>query len=156
MRFVCSRIGDEVFVLLWWDKCRFFRQWLVLVAMHQMALGLFRLIASIARLLIIAQAGGAFGLIVVVTLGGFIVSRSTHVALLLFDWIHFHLLLVTCLPCHAMPCSWSQSTSCGLPHMWIIFWFTITCSAGGFVQLRVKHCQVLTNVRWVSSLNPGI
>jgi ABC-type multidrug transport system permease subunit len=44
--------------------------------MHQMALGLFRLIASIARLLIIAQAGGAFGLIVVVTLGGFIVSRK--------------------------------------------------------------------------------
>jgi hypothetical protein len=53
--------------------------------MHQMALGLFRLTASIARLLIIAQAGGAFGVIVVVTLGGFIVSRSTHVALLLFD-----------------------------------------------------------------------
>lgn len=56
--------------------CRFFRQWLVLFAMHQMALGLFRLIGSVTRMMIIAQTGGSFAIIVVFVLGGFIISRE--------------------------------------------------------------------------------
>lgn len=59
------------------SNCRFFRQWLVLLAMHQMALGLFRLLASVARVMIVAQTGGSFAIIVVFVLGGFIVSRGT-------------------------------------------------------------------------------
>jgi hypothetical protein len=49
----------------------------VLLAMHQMALGLFRLLASVARVMIVAQTGGSFAIIVVFVLGGFIVSRGT-------------------------------------------------------------------------------
>lgn len=49
----------------------------MLLAMHQMALGLFRLIASVARVMIVAQTGGSFAIIVVFVLGGFIVSRGT-------------------------------------------------------------------------------
>lgn len=55
---------------------RFFRHWLVLFAMHQMALGLFRLIGSVTRMMIVAQTGGAFAIIVVFVLGGFIISRE--------------------------------------------------------------------------------
>jgi hypothetical protein len=42
-----------------------------------MALGLFRLLASVARVMIVAQTGGSFAIIVVFVLGGFIVSRGT-------------------------------------------------------------------------------
>ena len=49
----------------------------MLLAMHQMALGLFRLLASVARVMIVAQTGGSFAIIVVFVLGGFIVSRGT-------------------------------------------------------------------------------
>jgi hypothetical protein len=58
------------------EATRFFRAWLLLMAMHQMALGLFRMIAAISRMLIVAQTGGSFGIILVFTLGGFIVSRK--------------------------------------------------------------------------------
>ncbi|KAG0616226.1 hypothetical protein M758_5G099800 [Ceratodon purpureus] len=58
------------------EPSRFFRQWLVLFAMHQMALGLFRLIGSVTRMMIVAQTGGSFAIIVVFVLGGFIISRE--------------------------------------------------------------------------------
>eukprot|EP00246_Nothoceros_aenigmaticus_P017929 TRINITY_DN90_c0_g2_i1.p1 TRINITY_DN90_c0_g2~~TRINITY_DN90_c0_g2_i1.p1 ORF type:complete len:1193 (+),score=203.08 TRINITY_DN90_c0_g2_i1:284-3580(+) len=55
---------------------RFFRQFLMLFFLHQMSLGLFRLLASLGRTMIIANTWGTFALLVVFVLGGFIVSRE--------------------------------------------------------------------------------
>ncbi|XP_074329259.1 ABC transporter G family member 31-like isoform X2 [Apium graveolens] len=55
---------------------RFFRYMFLLFAMHQMALGLFRSIASISRDIIIANTFGSAGLLIVFVLGGFIVPKG--------------------------------------------------------------------------------
>lgn len=44
--------------------------------LHQMSLSLFRFIASIGRSLTVASTVGAFALLVIFVLGGFIVSRG--------------------------------------------------------------------------------
>ncbi|KAH9321631.1 hypothetical protein KI387_016270, partial [Taxus chinensis] len=55
---------------------RFFRQMFLLFLLHQMALGLFKFIASLGRNMIISQTFGSFALVVVFVLGGFVVSRE--------------------------------------------------------------------------------
>eukprot|EP01018_Ginkgo_biloba_P026508 Gb_37005 [translate_table: standard] len=55
---------------------RFFRQFLLLFVLHQMSLSLFRFIAALGRNLIVANTFGAFALLVIFVLGGFIVSRK--------------------------------------------------------------------------------
>eukprot|EP00253_Pinus_taeda_P036215 PITA_36215 len=55
---------------------RFFRHFLLLVALHQTGLALFRLIAAVARNIIIANTVGAFVLLITFVLGGFIISRD--------------------------------------------------------------------------------
>lgn len=55
----------------------------LLFAMHQMALGLFRSIASISRDIIIANTFGSAGLLIVFVLGGFIVPKGEALSLLL-------------------------------------------------------------------------
>ncbi|GLJ30773.1 hypothetical protein SUGI_0610320 [Cryptomeria japonica] len=55
---------------------RFFRQLLLLFMIHQMALGLFKFIASLGRNMIISQTFGSFALLVVFVLGGFVISRE--------------------------------------------------------------------------------
>ncbi|KAK1394296.1 hypothetical protein POM88_013352 [Heracleum sosnowskyi] len=55
---------------------RFFRYMFLLFAMHQMALGLFRSIASMSRDIIIANTFGSAGLLIVFVLGGFIVPKG--------------------------------------------------------------------------------
>ncbi|KAL5728854.1 transcription factor [Ranunculus cassubicifolius] len=55
---------------------RFFRQLLLMFNLHQMSLSLLRLIAVLGRNQVIASTFGAFTLLVVFTLGGFIVSRD--------------------------------------------------------------------------------
>ncbi|KAH7838131.1 hypothetical protein Vadar_022406 [Vaccinium darrowii] len=58
------------------DAGRFFRFMFLLFSIHQMALGLFRMMASLARDMIIANTFGSAGLLVVFLLGGFIIPKA--------------------------------------------------------------------------------
>ncbi|KAF8396936.1 hypothetical protein HHK36_018571 [Tetracentron sinense] len=55
---------------------RFFRFTFLLFSVHQMALGLFRMMASIARDMIIANTFGSAALLVIFLLGGFIIPKA--------------------------------------------------------------------------------
>ncbi|CAN4105849.1 unnamed protein product [Withania somnifera] len=55
---------------------RFFGQFLVFFALHQMALSLFRFIAAIGRTQVVANTIGTFTLLIVFVLGGFIVAKD--------------------------------------------------------------------------------
>ncbi|KAB1209191.1 ABC transporter G family member 32 [Morella rubra] len=55
---------------------RFFRQFLLYFFLHQMSIGLFRLIGSLGRNMIVANTFGSFAMLVVMALGGFIISRD--------------------------------------------------------------------------------
>ncbi|PIN16189.1 Pleiotropic drug resistance proteins (PDR1-15), ABC superfamily [Handroanthus impetiginosus] len=55
---------------------RFFRFMLLLFSVHQMALGLFRTMASIARDMIIANTFGSAALLIIFLLGGFIIPKE--------------------------------------------------------------------------------
>ncbi|XP_052174866.1 LOW QUALITY PROTEIN: ABC transporter G family member 35-like [Diospyros lotus] len=59
------------------EASRFFKQWLVVFLIQQMAAGLFRLIAGLSRTMIIANTGGALVLLLVFELGGFILPRES-------------------------------------------------------------------------------
>lgn len=58
------------------DAGRFFRQFLLLVCISQMASGLFRLIGSLGRNMIVANTFGSFSLLAVMLLGGFLLSHD--------------------------------------------------------------------------------
>ncbi|KAL4180863.1 hypothetical protein AMTRI_Chr12g234470 [Amborella trichopoda] len=55
---------------------KFFRQFFLLFNLHQMSLSLFRFIGALGRNQIISNTFGAFALLVIFVLGGFIVSRG--------------------------------------------------------------------------------
>lgn len=55
---------------------RFFRQLLAFVALHQMALSLFRFIAGVGRTQVVSNTLGTFTLLLVFVLGGFIIARD--------------------------------------------------------------------------------
>ncbi|KAF9596998.1 hypothetical protein IFM89_014712, partial [Coptis chinensis] len=55
---------------------RFFRQLLALFSVHQMALSLFRFIAAVGRIQVVATTIGTFTLLLVFVLGGFIISKN--------------------------------------------------------------------------------
>nr|XP_010914973.1 ABC transporter G family member 36 isoform X1 [Elaeis guineensis] len=55
---------------------RLFKQYMLLLLVNQMASGLFRFIAALGRNMIIANTFGSFSLLVLVVLGGFILSRE--------------------------------------------------------------------------------
>uniref|UniRef100_A0A1J3CWN6 ABC transporter G family member 32 n=1 Tax=Noccaea caerulescens TaxID=107243 RepID=A0A1J3CWN6_NOCCA len=56
---------------------RFFQQFLLYFLLHQMSLGLFRVMGSLGRHMIVANTFGSFAMLVVMTLGGFIISRDS-------------------------------------------------------------------------------
>ncbi|XP_057834777.2 ABC transporter G family member 35 isoform X2 [Cryptomeria japonica] len=58
------------------EASRFFRQFLIIFLVHQMASSLFRLIAGICRTMIIADTGGSLSLLLIFMLGGFILPRE--------------------------------------------------------------------------------
>nr|GEY05233.1 ABC transporter G family member 39-like isoform X2 [Tanacetum cinerariifolium] len=58
------------------DATRCGQQLLTFFAIHQMALALFRLLAAVARTEVLANTLGAFTLLMIVTLGGFIVAKD--------------------------------------------------------------------------------
>ncbi|CAJ2661304.1 unnamed protein product [Trifolium pratense] len=55
---------------------RFFKQWLVLFFMSQMASALFRATAALGRNMIVANTFGSFAVLTLLALGGFILSRK--------------------------------------------------------------------------------
>ena len=55
---------------------RFLKQYFLLVCINQMASGLFRFIAALGRNMTVANTFGSFGLLVVIVLGGFVLSRG--------------------------------------------------------------------------------
>nr|XP_023870372.1 pleiotropic drug resistance protein 1-like isoform X4 [Quercus suber] len=55
---------------------RFFKQFLLLLFINQMASGLFRLMAALGRNVIVANTFGSFALLAVLVLGGFVLSRD--------------------------------------------------------------------------------
>jgi len=55
---------------------RFFRQFLALFGIHQMALSLFRFVAAVGRTLVVANSLGTLTLLVLFVLGGFIVAKG--------------------------------------------------------------------------------
>ncbi|KAK8455788.1 hypothetical protein SEVIR_4G219401v4 [Setaria viridis] len=58
------------------DVIRLFKQYLLFLAANQMAASLFRFIAGAARNMIVAYVFGSFAILVVMLLGGFVVSRD--------------------------------------------------------------------------------
>ncbi|OVA08561.1 ABC transporter-like [Macleaya cordata] len=54
---------------------RFLKQFLVIFLLQQMAAGLFRVIASVCRTMVVANVGGSLTLLVLFMLGGFILPR---------------------------------------------------------------------------------
>jgi hypothetical protein len=62
---------------------RFFKQYLLLLAVNQMAASLFRFIGGAARNMIFANVFASFMLLVVMALGGFILvrGRNSHLSL---------------------------------------------------------------------------
>ncbi|KAI3789672.1 hypothetical protein L2E82_02474 [Cichorium intybus] len=55
---------------------RFFKQYLLLLLVNQMASGLFRFIAAMGRNMIVASTFGSFALLILFALGGFVLSRD--------------------------------------------------------------------------------
>lgn len=55
---------------------RFFKQFFLLLCINQMASGLFRLMGALGRNIIVANTFGSFALLVVLVLGGFVLSRG--------------------------------------------------------------------------------
>ncbi|CAE5962645.1 unnamed protein product [Arabidopsis arenosa] len=58
------------------DAGRFFKQFLLVFLIQQMAASLFRLIASVCRTMMIANTGGALTLLLVFLLGGFLLPKG--------------------------------------------------------------------------------
>ncbi|KAJ1688210.1 hypothetical protein LUZ63_019600 [Rhynchospora breviuscula] len=55
---------------------RLFKQYILLLGVNQMSSGLFRFIGGLARNMIVANTFGAFALLIIMALGGFILSRE--------------------------------------------------------------------------------
>ncbi|RVW53909.1 Pleiotropic drug resistance protein 1 [Vitis vinifera] len=70
---------------------RFFKQYLLLLCIHQMASGLLRLMAALGRNIIVASTFGSFALLLVVVLGGFVLSKGNAISVNEFlgnSWRH--------------------------------------------------------------------
>ncbi|XP_074586920.1 ABC transporter G family member 36-like [Curcuma longa] len=55
---------------------RLFKQYLVLIGVNQMASALFRLNGAAGRIMVVANTFGSFALLIILLLGGFIISRN--------------------------------------------------------------------------------
>lgn len=55
---------------------RFFKQYLALFNVHQMALSLFRFIAAVGQTPVAANTYGTFSLMLIFLLGGFIIAKG--------------------------------------------------------------------------------
>lgn len=55
---------------------RLFKQYLLLLAVSQMASGLFRFVGAAGRNMIVANTFGSFAMLILLVMGGFILSRG--------------------------------------------------------------------------------
>ncbi|MBA0569898.1 hypothetical protein Golob_003597 [Gossypium lobatum] len=69
------------------EASRFFKNFLLVFSVQQMASGLFRLIAGICRTMIIANTGGVLTLLLVFLLGGFIIPKREIPSW--WEWAHW-------------------------------------------------------------------
>ena len=53
-----------------------FRHYLLLVLLSQMAFGMFRFIAALGRNMVVASTFGSFAQLILIALGGFVLSRG--------------------------------------------------------------------------------
>lgn len=58
---------------------RLLKQYLILLCINMMASSLFRLMAALGRDVIVANTVGGFALLVVLVLGGFVISRGKKI-----------------------------------------------------------------------------
>ncbi|KVH93844.1 AAA+ ATPase domain-containing protein [Cynara cardunculus var. scolymus] len=56
---------------------RFFKQFLLYFFLHQASIGLFRLMGSLGRNMIVANTFGSFALLIVMALGGYVISKDS-------------------------------------------------------------------------------
>lgn len=81
VKIICNLFGLHIYILLIDTWCcifgRFIKQYALLVLVGQMASALFRMDAAICRNMIVANTLGSFIVIILLTLGGFILSRGT-------------------------------------------------------------------------------
>ncbi|KAL8148056.1 hypothetical protein AgCh_005408 [Apium graveolens] len=56
---------------------RFFRQFLLFFFLHQMSISLFRLMGALGRNMIVANTFGSFAMLIVMALGGYVISRDS-------------------------------------------------------------------------------
>ncbi|KAL1823861.1 hypothetical protein ACET3Z_010639 [Daucus carota] len=56
---------------------RFFRQFLLYFFLHQMSISLFRLMGALGRNMIVANTFGSFAMLIVMALGGYVISRAS-------------------------------------------------------------------------------
>ena len=61
------------------DLGRFFKQWLLLLALHQMASALYRCIAGVGRKMVVSNTFGSLVLFITLILGGYVLSRGKRV-----------------------------------------------------------------------------
>lgn len=61
---------------------RFLRQFLLYFFLHQMSLALFRVMGSLGRTMIVANTFGSFAMMVVMGLGGYVISRGKWIAVM--------------------------------------------------------------------------
>jgi len=58
--------------------CRLFRQFFLYALVSQMASGLFRVVAATGRSMVVANTYGSFVQLILIVLGGFVISRSMY------------------------------------------------------------------------------
>ncbi|XP_063937326.1 pleiotropic drug resistance protein 1-like isoform X1 [Daucus carota subsp. sativus] len=58
------------------NAARFFKQYLILILVNQMAGALFRMIAGLGRIMTLAMSFGGFAMLILFTLGGFVLARG--------------------------------------------------------------------------------
>lgn len=88
----------------------------ILFTIHQMALGLFRMLGAVARDMIIANTFGSAALMVIFLLGGFILPKRKH-----------HILGSDKILCYIICLKWN-------PCFFSIWFFILNCTSNFFIE----------------------
>lgn len=74
-----QQVPKSYFNTMYCMNNRLFKQYMLLLAVNQMASGLFRMIAAGGRSMIIANTFAPFALLILMVMGGFLLARGTVV-----------------------------------------------------------------------------
>ena len=88
--------------------CRFFYFWLIMFLIHQMSVGMFRLMGAIGRTIVIATTMGSTLVLFIVTLSGFVLAYSQVIS----DAFHLKILLGSSKAFHIMKWTSCAATVC--------------------------------------------